>query len=163
MRLWIIRHGKADQESPTGRDEHRLLRDRGRRQAEWLGVALRDSDAPPSLILSSGLLRAIETARIIQDSLGCPLLVEPALETGHAAEDALRLVTSHADADSLAVVGHNPQLESLAGMLVRSDTVATPGIRTGQALELALTLASNGAPFASLVRSLRADESAFAT
>lgn len=108
-------------------------------------------------------MRAIETARIIQGALECPLLVEPALETGRAAEDALRLIRSHADAGSLAVVGHNPQLESLAGMLVRSDTVAIPGIRTGQAIELALTLAGNGAPFASLVRSLRAAESATAS
>ncbi len=162
MRLWIIRHGKAEPASTTGRDEHRLLRDRGRRQAQWLGEALRDSDAPPTLILSSGLLRAIETASILQGTLGCPLRVEQALETGHPAEDALRLIASHADAGSLAVVGHNPQLESLAAMLIGSGANASPGIRTGQALGLALTRTGDGAPFGTLIRSLRADESSMA-
>ncbi|HRQ73720.1 MAG TPA: histidine phosphatase family protein [Phycisphaerales bacterium] len=135
MRLWIIRHGKAEQDSPTGRDEHRLLRDRGRRQAQWLGETLRDSDTPPTLILSSGLLRAIETARIIQGSLGCSLLVEPALETGHDADEALELIESHPDARSLAIVGHNPQLDSLIAVLAGTGVQAVH-LRTGEAVAL---------------------------
>lgn len=158
MRLWIIRHGKADKESPTGRDEHRLLRDRGRRQAKWLGAALRQSDAPPSSILSSGLLRAIETARIIQGVLGCPLLVEPALETGHPASDVLEALTAHERATSIAVVGHNPQLESLLALLVAGCAATPARLRTGEAVGLDLPHPSHTPGNASLVGVLRLEE-----
>lgn len=120
---------------------------------------MRESDAPPVLILSSGLLRAVETARIIQDCLTCPLLVEPALETGRPADDVLQLIKAHADARSLAVVGHNPQLESLAEILAGCGEDEPFSIRTGQALELDLTRTVDGALSGSIIRSLRADES----
>ena len=52
MRLFIIRHGKAERTAPTGRDADRLLAPRGQEQARMVsedasGIGEPDSPASP--------------------------------------------------------------------------------------------------------------------
>jgi len=37
MRVWIVRHGKAEANSALGKDADRALAPRGEEQARWLG------------------------------------------------------------------------------------------------------------------------------
>lgn len=136
VRLYIVRHGKAQRESPSGRDRDRALKPRGQRQAQWLGdqfLALRPASARPSLILSSPFTRAIDTATIIRESLDCPLRTDPLLETGHDAGEAADLAARSIDAGAIALVGHNPQLEELLWLLATPGPGVDAPMRTGEA------------------------------
>jgi len=134
MDLYIVRHGKAARESPSGRDEDRPLKERGRRQAEWLGKTLVNSHLAAARILTSDIDRAIETARIIQTALGCPLETDERLRTDRPAGQALGAIDDQAELN-LIVVGHNPQLS----LLVRSLAgIPTAELRTGQCAHIEL-------------------------
>lgn len=162
MRLYIVRHGKAERESASGQDRERALRPRGQRQALWL--AEQWADAPPKerpgLVLSSGYVRAMETARIIVGVLACPLIHARELEVGHPASEAADLVRRRAAESAgrvpLALVGHNPQFEHLLAILARVPGGDAPALRTGEAAVLDLP-ESDSEP-ARLLRMLRLDE-----
>ena len=134
MDLYIVRHGKAARDSPTGRDEDRPLKGRGRRQAEWLGKTLLEARPTPARILTSSIDRAIETARIIQSALGCPLETDQRLRTGCSAGQALGAIDERAELN-LIVVGHNPQLSLLVRSLAGDSTAE---LRTGQCAHIEL-------------------------
>jgi phosphohistidine phosphatase len=133
MHLIIVRHGKADQSSPTGRDEDRPLKPRGERQAEFLGQQF--AERPPALILTSRYERAFTTARLIQRAVGSPLHTVPELEGGRQPSAALELIASHT-ADPLMLVGHNPQLAELVWILTRGMPAQDSGLRTGEVVLL---------------------------
>lgn len=137
MRLWIIRHGKAHPHSATGRDEDRELAPRGLEQARWLAGELADPLVTPARVLSSPLPRALATARIIGDAMGCELLVRDELSTAHGVESHVRLLRGQWEpeqGDVLAIVGHNPTLSDLGRLLVGGTL---PELRTGEAWLLA--------------------------
>lgn len=133
MILTIVRHGKAERDSSTGRDEDRELKPRGRRQAEWLGSRLASEYAAPDAILSSGLARARQTARILREALGCPLDLVAALETGRAASEVVALVERRATASGLVLVGHLPQLAEVVALLTEGLGAPESDLRTGEA------------------------------
>jgi phosphohistidine phosphatase len=144
--LHIIRHGKAEQDSPTGLDRDRALKPRGERQARWLGEQLAASMCPPALIIASPFTRARQTAELIQRSLGCPLVFDERLEVGNSVSDAADVIASHtttnpereragrtaAASPALALVGHNPQLELLIGALIHGPLGGRYELRTGE-------------------------------
>lgn len=134
MRVYIIRHGKAEAGSVTGRDEHRELRERGRRQAEWLGRQLSDLDRPPTRVLSSGLVRAKQTAEILRQALGCPLQHEPLLEPGHCPSSVVDALSQWPADASIALVGHEPQVGELVSILARGLPARSSVLRTGEAV-----------------------------
>jgi phosphohistidine phosphatase len=134
VRIIIVRHGKAEADSPTGRDEDRRLKKRGERQARWLGNQFADS--PPSLIVTSGHQRAIATANLIQSATDAPLLIERRLELGHSAAQALDCILDHARDGALMLVGHNPQLAQLVWVLTQGAPARTIDLRTGEAVIL---------------------------
>lgn len=116
MRLYLIRHGKAERDAPSGRDEDRALADRGRAQAKYLGewlAALPVADRP-RIILTSPAVRARETARLIADRLSIRVDFEKSLSLLTTFEAASECVARVASAGVPAVlVGHNPTMEVL--------------------------------------------------
>jgi len=136
VRLYITRHGKAQPESKTGRDEDRTLRKRGERQARWLGEHFVTSGATgPGVILTSGRTRAHDTASILGEVLGCEVRLEPTLDLGHAVSDVLDAMEEArrgGGAGAIMVVGHNPQLETLVGILLGGPSGAPVRLRTGE-------------------------------
>ena len=133
MRLWIVRHGKAQQSSPSGGDYDRPLLPRGESQSRWLGQTIAAKKKHPDLILSSGLTRAISTARLIQESLNCPLEIDKRLETGRNVSDVLDLMNHFAPRGRLMLVGHNPTLGELVWTLQNGLPPREAELRTGQA------------------------------
>lgn len=133
MRLWIVRHGKAMQASPTGSDFDRPLMPRGESQARWLGEHIAGKKKRPDLILTSGLARAIATARLIQEHINCDLEVVRELETGRSVSDALGLIAKHRARGRLMLVGHNPTLGELVWTLQHGLPPREAELRTGQA------------------------------
>jgi phosphohistidine phosphatase len=138
MRCIIVRHGKAEASSDTGRDEDRILKPRGRLQAQFLGRALAVDGRRPALIMSSRFERAISTAHIIQKALTAPLHLAPELEVGHPPSLAVDLIQRHASHSPLMFVGHNPQLSELIWLLTHGAPAEESGLRTGEAVVLDL-------------------------
>ncbi len=162
MRLYLIRHGKAEADSDTGRDEDRPLKQRGVRQATRLGKHLGSNGHKPKLILSSGLVRAEQTADILAESLNAERVIEPVLGLGHRASDVVEILEQlqrQRQADALIIVGHNPQLEHLVAVLTEGPTAKPVRMRTGQCA--VLDVPNSGTPLlgsGKLVEMLRFDD-----
>lgn len=134
MRLWVVRHGKAEQSSLTGRDEDRPLLKRGESQARWLGEQIAGKKRRPGLILASGLLRARHTAQIIHEHVGGTLETVRDLETGKSVSEAVALISSRINEGGLMLVGHNPTLGELVWVLERGLPPHEAMMRTGEAV-----------------------------
>jgi phosphohistidine phosphatase len=142
MRLYVVRHGKAERDSASGRDEDRALNRRGEHQAACLGESIARLPAAerPSLILSSPARRARDTARIIHTWTEGELRLVPDLGLGAAPADVLDLVIREsAAADVIMIVGHNPTFESLVSMLLSGSDDGDTEMRTGEAAVLETT------------------------
>lgn len=138
MRLIVLRHGKAEPRSESGSDADRKLMERGIRQAEYVGAALRDRGLTPGRIVTSPIIRALQTARIVQRGFAtagieCPMQTEVALETDRPVGSAVRLIGDHSGVGTLLIVGHNPQLEGLV-IAATNDGIPAEVLKTGQAV-----------------------------
>ena len=129
MRLYVVRHGKAERDSPTGHDEDRRLKRRGERQAAWLGERLKEADPAPAIVITSAFARALATAEAIAAACGCPLERETVLETGYPVASVIELVEARESFGSVAIVGHNPQLSEVVEIL---GEVRDEWLRTGE-------------------------------
>lgn len=120
MIVYVLRHGIAEDVSPTGEDAGRRLTPRGRARMQQIAAGLRRLGVAPAVILTSPLPRAAETAAIVGARLpDAPVPREvPALAAGVPAVEvlqALRLFARHRD---LMVVGHQPTLGELVSLLL---------------------------------------------
>src|SRR4028118_1349152 len=68
MELYLIRHGIAAERETYANDEERPLTDKGRKKTEKVAKQLRKHGLRFDLILTSPLVRARETAMILQDA-----------------------------------------------------------------------------------------------
>ncbi|MFN0130995.1 MAG: SixA phosphatase family protein [Phycisphaerales bacterium] len=150
MRVFIIRHGKAERQSTTGRDADRVLVARGIRQAEHLGRVL--GEAAPGLVLSSPFARAWATAEIVHRAVGGRLEAETRLECDRRVSEATEAIAARASEPTLAIVGHNPQLSALVDHF-RGKHGAD--LRTGEAADLEI---DPNAGQGTLVRTWRMDD-----
>jgi phosphohistidine phosphatase len=117
--LHLLRHAHAgDPLRWTGPDDVRPLSEKGRGQAERLGLFLADAGFEPDVILTSPKVRALDTARLVATPLGLPARVIDAL-AGPLNIDLLEalLVASGNPARPL-LVGHDPEFSVLAAELV---------------------------------------------
>jgi phosphohistidine phosphatase len=127
MRLFLIRHAKA---VPGDPDELRPLTGEGREQARELGDRLSRHPTPPTIVLTSPLLRARQTAEPIARAAGAELRVESRLAPG-ASVAALRAALSGLDGP-VAAVGHQPDCSDIAFALTGRD----PGFPAAGVLEV---------------------------
>ena len=132
MRLYVIRHGKAERDSASGLDFDRKLRERGEQQAAYLAAELREAEIPPERIVTSPYVRAFETARPIAHALDLDLITDERLEVGEPVSPVLELMEEHAES-GLVIVGHNPQLEILLSAMLGGLTSPHIRVRTGEA------------------------------
>ena len=133
MVLYVIRHGKAEPSAPSGRDRDRALRPKGIRQSAYLGQALHDAAPRPSLIVTSTYRRARQTGELINQTLGAEFISDTRLCVDEPVSLAIDLIAEHAGRDAMCVVGHNPQLESLCGLLAGGMGASPARVRTGEA------------------------------
>lgn len=160
MKLYLVRHGKAEKSGPAMRDRDRPLRQRGERQSRWLGEAIIDlpPGLVPGLIVSSRFVRARDTAAILQQHFGCELVFDERLELGWPADDALTLIATAAESGMdapLMLVGHNPQMEILLTELVPELAPDEDEMKTGMAALIELAHAMKPAGNGRLIRKMR--------
>ncbi len=113
--LILMRHAKAEKDSPSGEDIDRRLTERGRFEARSTALMFRDYDIKPDFALVSNAARTRGTFEQIGMVLGeIPSLVSPDLYNA-GAEAVRRFIESHEDdGGCLLVVGHNPGVQLLA-------------------------------------------------
>src|SRR4029077_5174065 len=69
MMLYVVRHAIAEDTAPSGGDAARRLTSEGRRKMEQVARGLRALGIEPDVILTSPLVRAVETTRIVVAAL----------------------------------------------------------------------------------------------
>jgi phosphohistidine phosphatase len=122
MRLYVMRHGPAEDQSPSGQDSDRALSIRGRQRVRAVAAALVEADETPLAVVSSQLARALQTAEIV--AIGTDLAsrdgsVEVRRELAPGAEvPALAREIVRQGRDRVMLVGHEPDLSSLVAALV---------------------------------------------
>jgi phosphohistidine phosphatase len=129
MLVFLVRHAHAEKGDP---DELRPLSERGRHEARALAKQLAGHAARPSLVVTSPLLRARQTAEAIAGEAGVELRVDERLAPGADAEQLRRAVEN--EPGPVAVVGHQPDCSEIAFELTGRD----PGFPTGGVAEIEL-------------------------
>lgn len=108
QQLWLLRHGEAE---PHGvrPDFDRRLTERGEQQSRAAGRALAALGISFQLVVSSPRVRALDTARLACEALGCEeVVVDDALSSGFGVDEALELAAAAGDDRRVLFVGHNP-------------------------------------------------------
>jgi phosphohistidine phosphatase len=122
MKLYIMRHGAAEDHSESGADGDRALTAAGRERVRDVAKALVDAKEEPLLLVTSPLVRAVQTAEIVAivTRLGeRDGNVEVSRDIAPEG-DARRLVRKLASEQKKRVmlVGHEPDLSGLVASLV---------------------------------------------
>lgn len=127
MIVHLVRHAEAVERSPEIQEEHRFLTRRGRNRFRKAAKSGRNSGIAPEVILSSPLVRAVQTAEILAQVVKFKgdLLITPLLAHGFRQENFNELLKEFPTVSELALVGHEPELGSLAGILLGSGATCT--------------------------------------
>lgn len=143
MKLYVMRHGPAQDDSPSGRDADRALTPSGRERVAAVAKSLAAEGEAPFSILSSPLVRAVETAEIVAEvthlsrraredkkaqRAGATGEIEIRRELGMGTEKlALLAELVRAGRKRVMIVGHEPDLSMLVMSLVGKELEAGMG------------------------------------
>lgn len=134
MKLYVMRHGPAEDDAPSGRDADRALTPSGRERVVAVAKALVAEGEAPFAIISSPLVRALQTAEIVADIThlarrsrddkkaqigGATGDVEIRRELGMGTDKLAMLAELvRAGRKRVMIVGHEPDLSMLVMSLV---------------------------------------------
>jgi phosphohistidine phosphatase len=118
MRLFLLRHGIAEDAGPNLRDFDRALTEKGRSELTWIARGMRRLKITPDAVLSSPLVRARETADLVAPVLGSSVEVVEALASGARFNAFQRVIEAHLASEALMLVGHEPDLSDTAAALI---------------------------------------------
>jgi phosphohistidine phosphatase len=127
MILYVLRHAEAVDATDVLPDEWRYLTEQGIKSVAKTMQGMAKHGRKPRLIISSPLVRAVQTAQIAA-SYACrknkEVLVSGLLQNGGDLGELKEFLRTHAEAKRLMVVGHEPHLGSLvADLLQRDETI----------------------------------------
>ncbi|MGF1497150.1 MAG: phosphohistidine phosphatase SixA [Elainellaceae cyanobacterium] len=145
--LYLIRHGIAAERGTYANDGDRPLTDEGQHKTRRVAKRLRELELSFHLILSSPLVRARQTAEILQDvGLGDRLETTADLAPDGGLDHWLAWLTKTPEYwdGTLALVGHQPDLGNWAEQLVWGE--ARERVVLKKAGVIGLTLPENGSP-----------------
>ena len=120
MRIFLVRHGEADAEAPEGLgDEARALTAKARANTTAHFAALAERIGPVSLVLTSPLVRTVQTAQMLaaalkyEGSLKVHRCLLPDMPVG-----AVTPVLDEHLGENIVLVGHQPSMGALATHLL---------------------------------------------
>lgn len=118
LQLHLLRHAHAgDPMKWKGPDSQRPLSEKGQNQAIRMGLFLAEAGFEPDLIMSSPLVRALETARLVATPLGLPVVVSNGLAEPLDLDSLERLLIGAGNPRRPLLVGHDPDFSMLAAEL----------------------------------------------
>ena len=137
MIVYFLRH--ADAEPDAGRDFDRKLTTKGLGQAEKAGRFLHRHGLIPDLLVTSPVVRARQTAKIVARHLGDADLVEERwLACGMTPETCLRELSSWQKHRAVLLVGHEPDFSATIATLL--GMTAPDGLQVRKASLTAIEL-----------------------
>jgi phosphohistidine phosphatase len=136
MKLIVVRHAAAVERSSDISEEIRYLTPEGRVFFRKTARTMLKNGVEPGLILTSPLLRAVQTADILAEALSYsgPFMVRDELRPGFDRQGLNKLLDDYRSVDEMVLVGHEPDLSNIVSFLI-----SRPGgfnFRKGAAIKL---------------------------
>jgi len=136
MDLYVIRHGIAQQlgKKNAFTDTKRTLTADGRNRMREAAKGLRKLEVELDLILTSPLVRAVETAEIVAAALKLDkkhIDQTGNLEPGASAEKLFDEIKKKSGIESIALVGHQPDLGELILKIVQGKSKMSLPLKKG--------------------------------
>jgi phosphohistidine phosphatase len=128
-RLFLIRHGKANDGLSGSSDFKRTLATSGKADAIMMAERLRDNKFQPEHIVSSPASRALSTAKVFAEVWGLPTnKITTELFIYEADIESLLSVLNGIDNTykSIAIFGHNPGITEFVNYLTDEGIVNLP-------------------------------------
>jgi phosphohistidine phosphatase len=142
VRVTLIRHAEAGDDAP--RDESRALTVKGRADARRLGRALDGRGVRFSLVITSPLVRAVQTAEIVAAAVKYRrrVMASDLLLPEGPVSKVVAFLRSAAGENGVALVAHEPILSALVAAL--TDRARYPALRKAEALRIRLPEGATG-------------------
>ncbi len=121
MMVHFIRHAQAIERSADLLDEQRNLTCRGRKRFRQVAACLKKMAIDPDFIISSPLIRAVQTAEILAETIrfNGELQIFPGLADGPDMATLGNLLRTRSSASEIVIVGHEPELGEVVRTLLR--------------------------------------------
>lgn len=133
--LYIMRHGLAVARGNVGfaDDAKRPLQPEGKEKIREVADGLKRVGLELDWVVSSPLVRAEETAKIIAESLASSAAVDicDAMRPGGSHEEVIAFLAKRPGRTRVLVVGHEPDLSELAARLIGAGSHANLGFKKG--------------------------------
>ena len=124
MLLHLVRHADAgDPAAWTGPDSARPLSDKGRAQADRLGIFLADHDVKTDALIASPKLRALQTAEIVAGHLGASVTTDDRLGDPLDLATLDAVLTDAGNPDRPILFGHDPDFSEFVAELCSASNV----------------------------------------
>src|ERR1700704_620045 len=146
MQLYVVEHGIAVEGGEVIPDEWRPLTDKGRRRFQKTARAFGKLGRKLDLILTSPLVRAVQTAEILaRETEPGEVAVLAELDPKFDVEAVRNAIASRAGkAEAVAIVGHEPQLSSVLAAL-SGVSQAEIDLEKGAIVRVAVSTLTDGA------------------
>ena len=120
MKLYIVRHAAAIERTSDVPDEQRYLTSEGRAFMRKTARTMLKKAVEPGLILTSPLVRSVQTADILAEALSYigPVIATDELLPGFDLAALKRLLEKYHPVDELVIVGHEPDLSGVVSSLL---------------------------------------------
>ena len=138
MDLYILRHGKAETIGPLYRSDYeRPLSATGWKRTRRSAKGMKAMNVRLDAIVSSPLIRARQTAEIVQERLvpEAEIEISDAL-AHHDLGEITALIQARSTSGSVMLVGHEPTLGLLISMLASGTTYAAIDLKPGSLCKL---------------------------
>jgi phosphohistidine phosphatase len=125
MEIYLQRHGIAEWQHTGLRDADRALTGEGVARLKSILKLARAAGVEPSLILTSPYRRAVQTAELAAEILGCEseLVRSKALTPMADPRDAWEEIRLHKDSPRLYLAGHEPLFGLLTAFLLGAPSL----------------------------------------
>ncbi|MFI5341196.1 MAG: phosphohistidine phosphatase SixA [Candidatus Methylomirabilales bacterium] len=118
LKLYFLRHGQAgNRQDWHGDDSERPLTAEGKKRLKREAAAIWKLDLPLDVIISSPLVRALQTAEILAKAAdpSTRVITDDRLAPGFGPKDLTAILADHNSARGLLLVGHEPDFSETIG------------------------------------------------
>jgi phosphohistidine phosphatase len=122
FRIYLLRHGIAEDGKPGSPDSERALTADGKRRLKSVLRLAKDAGVSPRLIVTSPYQRALQSAEVAAEVLGYAreFVRSESITPDSDPVDAWSEIRSYASFEDVLVVSHEPLLGNLFGYLLGS-------------------------------------------
>jgi len=122
MRIYLVRHAIAENSGTSDYEDDSLrpLTEKGREKMKKIAAALKTLGVKPDLIVSSPYIRASQTASILAKTFKYKeeIAYSDSLVPMGDSDDMIGEINEKYSVDELMLVGHEPNLSTLASILL---------------------------------------------